>query len=81
MPIVMDKPLLIKGLKRVFLAILFGFIAPVIVMQAFKNENHPFFIPVFIVGLLGMLGSLFYGFKGINNMVTALLGKPKKAKE
>ncbi len=76
----MDKPLLIRGLKRIFIGVLCCFIAPVIIMQAFKNESHPLFIPVFAVGLLGMAAAFFYGFKGIQTMVNALLGKAKKTK-
>ncbi|MGB1020433.1 MAG: DUF6095 family protein [Flavobacteriaceae bacterium] len=76
----MNKPLLIKGLKKVFIGVLCCFIAPVIVMQAFKNQGHPFFLPVLIVGLLGMIAAFFYGFKGIRTLVVALLGKAKKTK-
>lgn len=76
----MDKPLLIKSLKRVFLGILCCFIAPVIIMQAFKNQQHPFFIPVLIVGLVGMITAFIFGFRGIRTLVVALLGKAKKTK-
>lgn len=55
----MNKPLLIKGFKLVFTGIICCFIAPVIVMQAFKNQNHPFFIPVLVVGCLGMIAAFF----------------------
>ena len=77
----MKKPLLIKGFKLVFTGIIFCFIAPVIVMQAFKNENHPFFIPVLVVGCLGMIAAFFYGLKGVKSIVTGLLGNRKKGKE
>ena len=77
----MNKPLLIKGFKLVFTGIICCFIAPVIVMQAFKNQNHPFFIPVLVVGCLGMIAAFFYGLKGVKSLVIALLGNRKKGEE
>ena len=50
-------------------------------MQAFKNVNHPFFIPVLVVGCLGMIAAFFYGLKGVKSLVTGLLGNRKKGKE
>ena len=42
----MNKELLIKGISRLFVAILFAFIGPVVYTSAVRNEEHPFFIPV-----------------------------------
>ncbi|MEK9957719.1 MAG: DUF6095 family protein [Flavobacteriaceae bacterium] len=67
-----------QGLKRVFLGILCAFIGPVVLMEAFKNEGHPFYWPVLVLGLLFFGGALGYGFWGIRTLVVALLGKKRK---
>ncbi|MGB1431193.1 MAG: DUF6095 family protein, partial [Flavobacteriaceae bacterium] len=48
----MNKELLVKGLSRLFIAILFAFTGPVIYTSAVRNEDHPFFIPVLGLGLI-----------------------------
>ena len=74
----MDKIALQKGLKRVFYAILAAFIGPVVIMQAFQNEGHPWYWPVLSIGLLFFCGAIGFGFWGIITLVNALLGKKRK---
>lgn len=71
----MNKIALRKGLSKINYAILCAFIGPVIVMQAFQNEGHPFYYPVLIVGLVFLFGAIFLGFQGIKQLVDGLLGK------
>lgn len=73
----MDKPLLIKGLKKMSLFLLCCFIGPVVVHQAFKNQEHPLYIPVLMAGLLFLITAFYYGFTGIRTLVRALLGVRK----
>lgn len=73
----MDKRLLQKGLKRIALGILSAFTGPVIIMQAFQNEGHPFYWPVLIIGLIISGTAIGLGFTGIMNLVNALLGKKR----
>ena len=56
------------------------FTGPVIVHQAFKNQGHPFYLPVLIVGLFVLVAAIYYGFLGVKNLVNALLGERKKRK-
>ena len=76
----MNKIALKKGLKRITIFILFCFIGPVILMEAFKNKEHPFYIPVLIVGLLSISAAIGYGFWGINTIISAFFGKKNKYK-
>jgi hypothetical protein len=76
----MNKLLLQKGLKKMGIVLLCCFTGPVIVHQAFKNQGHPFYIPVLIVGLLVLVVDIYYGFLGVKNLVNALLGERKKRK-
>ena len=38
-----------KGFIQVFQVFLFAFIGPVLVSQAFNNQDHPFFVVLIIV--------------------------------
>ena len=73
----MNKPLLIKGLKKISLFLLCCFIGPVVVNQAFKNQGHPLYVPVLILGILFLMTAIYYGFTGIKTLVNALLGERK----
>ena len=74
----MDKTALQQGLKRISYGIVAAFIGPVIIMQAFKNEGHPFFWPVLIVGIVLCGVTIGYGFLGIRTLASAFLGKKRK---
>ncbi|MAC92176.1 MAG: hypothetical protein CMC25_02070 [Flavobacteriaceae bacterium] len=74
----MNKPLLQSGLKKMSLFLICCFIGPVIVHQAFKNQNHPLYFPVLILGFLFLIIALYYGFSGIKSLVNAILGEQKR---
>ena len=74
----MNKPLLQIGLKKMSLFLVCCFIGPVIVHQAFKNQNHPLYFPVLILGFLFLVIALYYGFSGIKSLVNAILGEQKR---
>ena len=64
-----DKDLLIKGVKHFAYTFLLMFTAPIILWQAFKNQEHTFYIPVLIVGLLlaiaaiALLAAIYYFYR------------------
>jgi len=72
-----DKDLLIKGLKYVGITIALMFTAPVILFQAFKNQEHAFYWPVLIVGGIMALAAISMGFYSIKVIMDALFGKRK----
>lgn len=74
----MDKIVLQQGLKRVMYAIVLAFIGPFVIMQAFKNDGHPWYWPVLIIGLILSTGSIGLGFLGIGKLTSAFLGKKRK---
>ena len=74
----MHKPLLQSGLKKMSLFLVCCFLGPVIVHQAFKNQNHPLYFPVLILGFLFLIIALYYGFSGIKSLVNAILGEQKR---
>ena len=74
----MDQLALRQELQRTFYGILCAFIGPVILMQAFKNEGHPFYWPVLLVGLVFFCAAIIFGFWGIRTLAAAFLGKKRK---
>jgi len=76
-PLPTDKKLLVTGLRRLAITMLLMFSAPVVLYEAFKNQGHPFYYPVLIVGALLALAAVAMGFYGIKTIVDALFG-PKR---
>jgi len=73
-----DKELLIKGLKRIGYTVLFMFGAPIVIYQAFKNEGHPFYWPVLIVGFILAILAIGMGFYSIKTIMDAIFNRGKK---
>lgn len=74
-----NKALLIKGIKFIAVTILLMFTAPAVIYQAFRNEGHPMYWPVLIVGLLLAIGAICLGFYSIKTIMDALFHKDKKS--
>lgn len=70
-----NKNLLVKGLKLLSITFFLMFLAPVVIYQAFKNQEHPFYWPVLIVGLVLAVAAIASGFYGIKVIMDALFGK------
>ena len=67
-----------KGFIQVFIGIFLCFIAPVTVSQAFNNQDHPLFIFVLIIGSVLLVLAVYYGYKGIMNILNGTLGPKNK---
>ncbi len=72
-----DKDLLVKGIKYLVLTSLTMFLAPVVIYQAFKNEGHPFYIPVLVIGLILAVVAIGLGFYSIKLIMDSFFGKKK----
>ena len=73
-----DKNLLIKGVKYLGYTVLLMFSAPVVIYQAFKNEENPLYWPVLIIGLLLGVGAIAMGFYSIKVLLDGLFGNKKE---
>ncbi|APQ15833.1 DUF6095 family protein [Maribacter hydrothermalis] len=73
-----NKDLLVTGLKHLAFTVFLMFTAPLILWQAFKNQEHFLFWPVCILGIVIAFYAVFMGFKGIQTIVNAVFGKKKK---
>ncbi len=76
-----DKEMMIKGIKKLALTVFLMFLAPIVIWQAFKNEGHPFYWPVLVMGLLLAAYAVYMGFKGIQTIVDALFGGKSRARD
>jgi len=75
-----DKDLLVKGLKYIAYTIGLMFAAPVVLHQALKNQGHPFFWPVAIIGFILAILAIGMGFYSIKVIMDSLFGKGNKQK-
>jgi len=73
-----NKALLIKGLKYIAYTIALMFTAPLVIYQAFKNEGHPLYWPVLIIGLIFAIAAIGLGFYSIKLIMDALFNKENK---
>ena len=67
-----NKEVLSKGLKLMFGSLLCMFAGPIIINSAFKNQEHPLYIPVLIVGLLIAAAAIFLAFKGLKKIMDSM---------
>ena len=67
-----------KGFKQVLIGISFCFIGPVVISQSFKNQEPPFFIMVLIIGSIISFLAVYYGYRGISNILNGTLGPKNK---
>ncbi|MBT8296874.1 MAG: hypothetical protein KJO52_00950 [Maribacter sp.] len=75
-----NKDLLIKGVKHFAYTIVLMFIAPIVLWQAFKNQEHSFYIPVLIVGIILAIAAIAMGFYSVQLIMNALFNSSKKNK-
>jgi len=73
-----DKTLLITGLKYIAYTVALMFLAPVVIYQAFKNQEHPLYWPVLVIGLLLGVAAIAMGFYSLKVILDSLFGKRKK---
>ncbi|MBT8302186.1 MAG: hypothetical protein KJO63_12705 [Maribacter sp.] len=75
-----NKDLLIKGVKHFAYTIVLMFTAPIVLWQAFKNQEHSFYIPVLIVGIILAIAAIAMGFYSVQLIMNALFNSSKKNK-
>ncbi|GLU44462.1 DUF6095 family protein [Allomuricauda sp. NBRC 101325] len=73
-----DKDLLVKGIKSFGFTVLAMFMGPFLLYEAFKNEGHPFYWPVLILGIICAISAIYLGFRSVGIVMEALFGKKKE---
>jgi hypothetical protein len=70
-----NKEILFKGIKYLLFALPLLFIGPSVIFSSFKNQEHPFYIPILGLGIICCLASMFLIFKGIQTVMQSLFDK------
>lgn len=61
-----------NGIKYLAGALPLTFLGPLVLTSSFKNQDHPWFIPVMLLALAIMVLSVFFMFKGIRTIIKSL---------
>ncbi|UOB17202.1 DUF6095 family protein [Abyssalbus ytuae] len=69
-----NKTLLFKSFKYFSITALLMFIAPFIIWQAFKNQDHPFYLPVLIIGIITAILAIVMGFYSLKIILKSIFG-------
>ena len=67
-----DRDLLIKGIKHFAFTFVLMFMAPLVLSQAFKNQEHDFYIPILIIGIILAITAIAMGFYSVRLIMKAL---------
>ncbi len=70
-----DKDLLVKGLKFLGYTVVLMISAPIVVYEAFKNQEHPAYWVVLIIGLILGISAIGMGFYSIKVIMDSLFSK------
>ena len=73
-----NKELLVKGIKSFGYTVLAMFMGPFLIYEAFKNEGHPFYWPVLILGVICAILAIYLGFRSVSIVMEAIFGKKNK---
>ncbi|MBU2946076.1 DUF6095 family protein [Zobellia uliginosa] len=72
-----DKDLLVKGIKHIAYTIALMFLAPGVIYQAFKNEGHPLYWPVLILGFIFAIAAILLAFYSLRLIMESIFGRRK----
>ena len=72
-----NNSVLSKGVKYLAGSLPLIFLGPVVITSAFKNENHPLYVYVLVLGIIIALAAMFLIFKGITTVLKSLFDADK----
>jgi len=67
-----DKKILVKGIKYLSAALPLFFIGPVVIHSSFKNQAHPYYIPVLSVGIILCIAAVLLMFFGLRIIMKSM---------
>jgi hypothetical protein len=70
-----DKDLLVKGLKKMGISLIFMFLGPTLLYIAFSNQEKPLYIPILIVAIVICILAIYFAFKGISIILDSMFKK------
>ena len=70
-----DRDLLVKGLKKMGLSLIFMFLGPTLLYIAFSNKEKPLYIPILIIAIIICGLAIYFAFKGIMIILDSMFTK------
>ena len=70
-----DRELLVNGLKKMGLSIIFMFLGPTLIYIAFSNKEKPLYIPILIMAIAICALAIYFVFKGIMIILDSMFKK------
>ena len=67
-----NRKVLAKGLKYMGWSLPLLFMGPTIIHSSFKNQDHPFYIPVLGLGIIFCLLAIYLIFLGLKTIMKSL---------
>ena len=64
-----------KGIKNIAVSFFLMFLGPTLMFQSLNNEDHPWFLIVFITSILLCILAVYKGFRGLLNIMDAIFKK------
>jgi len=70
-----DKELLMKGLKRMGVSLVFMFLGPTLIHIAFSNKEKPLYIPILVIAIIICTLAIYFAFNGIKIILDSMFKK------
>jgi len=67
-----NKKVLMKGIKYLGWALPLFFMGPVVIHSSFKNQDHPFYIPILGVGIILCILAIVFVFMGLRTIMRSM---------
>ena len=71
----MKKNYLLIGFKRLLVTLFLMFLGPTVLFQAFKNDDHEWYMIVLVIGLIICVTAIFTLFSGIMSIIIHIFEK------
>ncbi|MDX1270471.1 DUF6095 family protein [Bizionia paragorgiae] len=70
-----DKDLLVKGVKKIAIAVACMFVGPTLFYVAFSNQEKPLYIPLLILAGALCITAIVLAFNGLNTIMDSMFNK------
>lgn len=67
-----DKDVLLKGLKKMGISLIFMFLGPTLIYIAFSNKEKSLYIPILILAIIISTLAIYFAFKGIKIILDSM---------
>lgn len=73
-----NKTVLVEGLKKMGISLVFMFLGPTVLYIAFSNKERPLYIPILIFGILISTAAVYFAFTGLKTIMDSMFNNEKQ---